>query len=135
MPENSTSFVMRNIQSSRSRMKSTLGNLYRLRTWVEYGFRQSKQELGWTNYRFTDFQEINKWWEIIFSAYWMVSSSSTVLCNLNQVFESVVDFTFHPQWSDKQGWKTTLNNFRLIIQPLILFWMITPWLEIFFNRS
>ncbi len=83
MPENSTSFVMRNIQSSRSRMKSTLGNLYRLRTWVEYGFRQSKQELGWTNYRFTDFQEINKWWEIIFSAYWMVSSSSTVLCNLN----------------------------------------------------
>ncbi len=66
-------------------MKSTLGNLYRLRTWVEYGFRQSKQELGWTNYRFTDFQEINKWWEIIFSAYWMVNSSSKVLCNLNQV--------------------------------------------------
>ncbi|MEN9520093.1 MAG: hypothetical protein RLZZ381_2681 [Cyanobacteriota bacterium] len=134
MPENSTSFVMTNIQSSRNKMKQQLGNLYGLRTWVEYGFRQCKQELGWTDYRFTNFREINKWWEIIFSAYWMVSSSSTVLCNSSQVSESVVDFTFHPQWSDREGWKTTLNNFRLIIQPTILFWMIMPWLDIFPNR-
>ena len=68
MPENSTSFVMTNIQATRSKMKKTLGNLYGLRTWVEYGFRQCKQELGWTDYRFTNFSEINKWWEIIFSA-------------------------------------------------------------------
>jgi hypothetical protein len=134
MAENSTSFVMTNIQLSRNKMKQQLGNLYGLRTWVEYGFRQCKQELGWTDYRFTNFREINKWWEIIFSAYWMVSSSSKVLCNSSQVSESVVDFTFHPQWSDREGWKTTLNNFRLIIQPTILFWMITPWLDIFPNR-
>ncbi len=89
MPENSTSFVMTNIQATRSQMKKTLGNLYRLRTWVEYGFRQCKQELGWTDYRFTNFSEINK----------------------------------------------SLNNFRLIIQPTILFWMIVPWLEVFPNRS
>lgn len=35
MPENSTSFVMTNIQATRSQMKKILGNLYGLRTWVE----------------------------------------------------------------------------------------------------
>ena len=135
MPENSTSFVMTNIQTTRSKMKQTLGNLYGLRTWVEYGFRQCKQELGWTDYRFTNFSEINKWWEIIFSAYWMISSYSQVLSNLNSVSQPVADFAIHPQWSDLRGWKSTLNNLRLIIQPTIVFWMIIPWLEVFPNRS
>jgi SRSO17 transposase len=145
MPENSTSFVMTNIQATRSKMKKQIGNLYGLRTWVEYGFRQCKQELGWTDYRFTNFSEIDKWWEIIFSAYWMVSSHSQVFCQLNKSSilsapsisspESVTNFALHQQWSDKKGWKTTLNNFRLIIQPTILFWMIVPWLDIFPNRS
>ena len=145
MPENSTSFIMTNLQETRSKMKKTLGNLYGLRTWVEYGFRQCKQELGWTNYRFTDFQEINKWWEIIFSAYWMISFHSQAFGNLNQSQalssskkaskESVSDFSLHQQWSNREGWKTTLNNLRLIIQPTVLFWMIVPWLDIFPNRS
>lgn len=145
MPSNSTSFIMTNIQTTRSQMKRQLGNLYGLRTWVEYGFRQCKQELGWTNYRFTNFAEINKWWEIIFSAYWMVSSHSPVFCNLNksqslsnsqlQTKDSTSNFTLHKQWSNKVGWKTTLNNLRLIIQPSILFSMILPWLDIFPNRS
>lgn len=145
MPENSTSFVMTNIQATRSKMKKTLGNLYGLRTWVEYGFRQCKQELGWTDYRFTNFQQINKWWEIIFSVYWMVSSYSKVFRNLNQSQssssfdtssnKSIANFSLHQQWSNKSGWKTTLNNLRLIIQPTIVFWMIIPWLNVFPNRS
>ncbi|BAZ52596.1 transposase [Nostoc sp. NIES-4103] len=36
MPENSTSFVMTNLQGD---LKKILGDLYGLRTWVEYGFR------------------------------------------------------------------------------------------------
>ena len=144
MPENSTSFVMTNLQLSRSKMKKQLGNLYGLRTWVEYGFRQCKQELGWTDYRFTNYQEINKWWEIIFSAYWMVSCSSKIFCELNksqslstkiQGRKSISSFDLHQQWSNQEGWKTTLNNLRLIIQPTIIFWMIIPWLDVFPNRS
>ena len=140
MPENSTSFVMTNIQTTRSKMKKTLGNLYGLRTWVEYGFRQCKQELGWTDYRFTNFAEINKWWEMIFSAYWMVSSHSRAFSNLNpsnapQLKKPIVDFGLHQQWSIETGWKATLNNFRLIVQPTILLWMISPWLDVFPNRS
>ena len=127
--------VMTNLQLSRSKMKKTLGNLYGLRIGREYGFRQCKQELGWTHYRFTDFQKIEKWWEIIFSAYWMVSSHSKVLCNLSLIQERVTDYSLHLQWSNKEGWNTTLNNLRLIIQPTIVFWMIIPWLDIFPNRS
>ena len=65
MPDNSTSFVMTNLQEKRSKLKKILGNLYGLRTWVEYSFRQCKQELGWTNYRLSNFKDIEKWWEII----------------------------------------------------------------------
>ena len=58
MPLNSTTFVMTNIQGN---IKKILGDLYGLRTWVEYGFRQCKKELGWTDYRFTNFQHIERW--------------------------------------------------------------------------
>ena len=92
----------------------------RLRTWVEYGFRQCKQELGWTDYRFTNWQKINKWWEIIFLAYWIVSSHSRVFRDLNQsevsstpkaqVKNPIYNFNLHQQWSNQGGLKTTLNN-------------------------
>ena len=42
LPENSTSFVMTNLQG---KIAKIVGNLYGSRTWVEYGFRQVKQEL------------------------------------------------------------------------------------------
>ena len=63
LPANSTSFVMTNLKGN---IKETLGNLYGLRTWIEYGFRQAKQELGWHDYRLTNFADIERWWEIIF---------------------------------------------------------------------
>jgi SRSO17 transposase len=66
MPENSTTYVMTNLQGN---LKKILGDLYGLRTWVEYGFRQCKQELGWTDYRFTNFQHIERWWELNFCVY------------------------------------------------------------------
>ena len=81
MPENSTSFVMTNLQG---KLKKTLGDLYELRTYVEYGFRQCKQELGWTNYRLTNFKDIERWWEIIFCVYTMISLNSPALLSLNQ---------------------------------------------------
>ena len=84
IPETLTSFVMTNLTEKRSQIKKTLGNLYGLRTWVEYGFRQCKQELGWTDYRLTDFQNIEKWWEIIFCVYLMISLNSEVFRSLNQ---------------------------------------------------
>ena len=81
MQENYNSFLRTNNQGS---FKKTLGNFYGLRTWVEYGFRQWKKELGWTDYRFTNFQHIERWWEIIFCVYTMISLNSPGLLPLNQ---------------------------------------------------
>ena len=140
MPENSTSFIMTNLQGN---LKKTLGDLYGLRTWVEYGFRQCKQELGWTDYRFTNFQHIERWWELIFCVYTMISLNSPALLGLNKSRQlepelpgnSSVDFSAHQQWNPESGWKNTLNNLRLIAQPLLLFWLIYPWLDIFLNSQ
>lgn len=79
LPENGTSFVMTNLQGTRTSLKKKIGNLYGQRTWVEYGFRQCKQELGWTDYRLTKAEDILKWWEIINSVYWMISMNTKPL--------------------------------------------------------
>lgn len=60
-----------------------------------------------------------------------------------------VDFSNHQQWNHDSGWKNVLNNLRLIVQPLLLFWLIYervsggiitpeishPWLDIFPNSN
>jgi SRSO17 transposase len=142
MPENSTSFVMTNLQNKISTIKKTLGNSYGLRTWVEYGFRQCKQELGWTDYRLTKFCEINKWWEIVMSAYLMISLNTPTWLSLNssepanlEIDKTNSDFSEHPQWNHQNGWKNILNNLRLVIQPTLLLGLISPWLDVFPNSS
>jgi len=140
MPENSTTFVMTNIQGN---LKNTLGDLYGLRTWVEYGFRSCKQELGWTDYRFTHFKDIERWWEIIFCVYTMISLNSPAFLALNQPHQiqterqksNSVDFSNHQQWNHASGWKNVLNNLRLVVQPLLLFCLVSPWLDIFRNSN
>lgn len=142
MPDNSTSFVMTNLTVTRNQIKKTLGNLYGLRTWVEYGFRQCKQELGWTDYRFTQFPVIEKWWEIIMSAYLMVSLNTQPFLSLQiksetkkETADSKNFLSIHPEWKYNNGWKNVLNNLRLIIQPTLLLWLLSPWLDIFPNTS
>lgn len=44
-----------------------------------------------------------------------------------------VDFSNHQQWNHDSGWKNIINNLRLIVQPLLLFWLIYPWVDIFPN--
>jgi len=67
--------------------------------------------------------------------------NSQAFLDLNQIHQSeteaqkniAVDFSNHKQWNHDCGWKNTLNNLRLIIQPLLVFWLIYPWLNIFQN--
>lgn len=54
-------------------LRHELGNLYGLRTWIEYGFKHIKNELGWADHRLTDYTAIERWWELVFSAYFMIS--------------------------------------------------------------
>lgn len=38
-----------------------------------YGYKQNKNKLGWIDYRLTDYRDIERWWELIFSAYLMIN--------------------------------------------------------------
>ena len=142
MPENSTSFVMTNLKHKPSELKKMIGNLYGLRTWVEYGFRQCKQELGWTSYRLTSCQDIERWWEIVMSVYLLVSAQAYgKKVSERERNESPTDREgevyrpSHAYWKDSSGWKSMLENLRLLIQPLVLLQLIFPWILEFPNRG
>jgi SRSO17 transposase len=126
LPENSTWFLMTHVPGIKY---SEVGNIYGLRTWVEYGLKQSKNELGWADFRLTHYPDIQKWWEIVCSTYLMVSLHSNVFSKSHSYILQI--FAEHPLWDEKFGWKNILNNLRLIVQPIILFNLIKPWLNVF----
>ena len=134
LPQNSTWFIMTLVPGIKYK---EVGNLYGLRNWVEYGLKQSKNELGWADFRVTNYSQIQKWWEIVMSTYLMVSLHSQVLNKtqgqgINEPTDPVVTkFQKHDWWDFGQGWKNLLNNLRLIIQPYQFFNLLKPWLRVF----
>jgi len=128
LPENSTWYVMSRYPGLTPR---DVGNFYGLRTWVEYGLKQSKNELGWADYRLTHYPDIERWWEIVCSAYLMVSLHSQQMLPATSQFKLKSKLASHPWWDDGKGWKNILNNLRLLIQPFTLFNLIYPWLTVF----
>jgi Transposase DDE domain len=143
-PPDSTWLIMTNLPGT---IKKTVGNIYGLRTWIEYGFKQSKNELGWADFRLTASKDIEKWWELVCSAYLMVSLQSPVF-NTPCIFTSTTaaasaekkaeskqtdheKFSQHKWWDYGQGWKNLLKNLRLIIQPSVYYSLISPWLSVF----
>jgi len=134
LPVNSTWYVMTKIP--RVKYKE-VGNIYGLRNWIEYGLKQSKNELGWADFRLTDYTQIQKWWEIVMSAYLLVSLHSQKLGiaegkGIHDSTEPVVSkFRQHQWWDEGQGWKNLLNNLRLVMQPYQLFNLLKPWLRVF----
>ena len=118
-----------------------IGQLYGIRTWVEYGLKQSKNELGWADFRVTKYAQIEKWWEIVMSAYLMVSLHSAPKLplrisrrrdRLNLSLSSIpVKFQENQLWDFDPGWKNLLNNLYLIVQPFICFNLIKYWLKVF----
>lgn len=126
LPSNSTWYVMSKYPEITPR---EVGNYYGLRTWVEYGLKQSKNELGWADFRVTNYRQIERWWEIICSVYLMVSLHSEQLHG--SLTQSESQLSLHPWWDSGKGWNNLLNNLRLIVQPFILFNLIKPWLLVF----
>jgi SRSO17 transposase len=133
-PKNQTWYVMTNITGE---IEHKLGNLYGFRNWIEYAFKQAKNELGWADFRVTDYSQIEKWWEVVMSAYLMVSCQAQKregTAPPEEKPESDVEppvFSKHKWWDFEKGWKSTLNNLRLIIQPYVFFNLINPWLLVF----
>lgn len=134
LPSASTWMVMTHVENISYKQ---VGDLYGLRNWVEYGFKQCKNELGWADFRVTDYAAIEKWWEVIMSAYLMVAlhtppmrPDGTVPPELS-ASPVVSAFTTHCQWCEGTGWKDWLNNLRLIVLPWVSANRLRPWLKVF----
>ncbi|MEO1523465.1 MAG: IS701 family transposase [Cyanobacteria bacterium J06633_2] len=126
LPENATSFVM---VAAPAIKLNEIGDSYGFRTWIEYGLKQAKDALGWADFRLTHYDQIEKWWELVMSAFLMVSLFADAFndsCPLSHQ-----QFVQHPWWESQSGWKNHLNNLRLIIQPLICFNWLKQWLKVF----
>jgi SRSO17 transposase len=141
-------YIMTNLEGN---VQRELAQLDSLRTWIEYGFKQVKNELGWADYRLTDYARIERWWEIIFSTYLLVSiqaqnfqswaedETPSAPSGLTFPPQLLTHFPQHPWWEEGGTWKSALNNIRLVIQPYLFYNLLGPWLEIFqipgFRRS
>ena len=134
LPANSTWDVMTRVAGIDYK---EVGNLYGMRNWVEYGLKQSKNELGWADFRVTDATQIEKWWEVVCCAYVMVTLHAAVLksddTDWGGIAQQVLEdkFAEHDWWDEGQGWKNILNNLRLIVQPFLFWNLIKPWLKLF----
>jgi len=134
LPDNSTSFVMSNIPHLKY---SNVGNIYGERTWVEYGFRPCKYELGWGDFRLTHYPHIERWWEMICTAYLLVTlMASPFISSASQPptpsEEILIEASHqHPHWDSNKNGKSRLNNLRLLLLPLMCFNLILSWLEVF----
>jgi len=128
MPENSTWYVMTEIPG----LNYKDVGIY-MAVGVEYGLNQSK--MNWDGQiSLTQYQDIEKWWEIVCSAYLLVSLFADLKRNLENAtkdFGSKVREHLEEQWDEGTGWKNWLNNLRLISLPFLCFNLILPWLKVF----
>ncbi len=132
LPDTSTWSVMSHLDEQRDHFDQ-IGNLYGLRTWVEYGFKQCKDKLGWADYRVTHYAQIERWWEIVSSAYLMVSLQFEGLNSDNASPQEpfLEKFRAHACWQSSSSWTSRFHNLQLIIQPYIYFFLLKPWLSVF----
>ncbi len=137
LPAESTWYIMTNLEGA---IRTTVGNTYGLRTWIEYGFKQAKNELGWADFRVTDYASIERWWELVCCAYLLVSLQSAVFQQDDDasghsqpatVTAPPERFAEHRWWDPGQGWKNILNNLRLVLQPYVFHCLLLPWLLLF----
>jgi SRSO17 transposase len=133
------------------KIEATVGNTFGLRTWVEYGFKQRKDDLGWADDRVTDSASSERWWELVMSASTLVSLQTPDSAALGHVAAppppppppaaeapapdaAGVDdgalLEAHPAGDTRTGWKHHLTTLRLLLQPYICSCLLLPWLHV-----
>ena len=113
-------------------IERTVGNTFGLRTWIEYGFKHAKDELGWADYRVTDAASIERWWELVMCAYLLVSLQAPALALTppDEPAPAPVAARQHPAWTEDASWKHRLTNLRLLLQPFVCACLLLPWLRL-----
>jgi SRSO17 transposase len=135
-PPESTWQLMTNLPG---KIEYSVGNTFGLRTWIEYGFKQAKDELGWADFRLTDAASIERWWELVLCAYLFVSLHAPVFAlretaaapHLPAPSAPPLTTLPHPAWTDDASWKHRLDNLRLLLQPFICACLLLPWVRLY----
>ncbi len=144
LPRDTTWEIMTNLSGT---IERSVGNTFGLRTWIEYGFKQAKDELGWADYRLTDAASIERWWELVLCAYLLVSLQAPVFAVPAGEAEGEGGALStseappapaapqppiqHPAWTDDASWKHRLTNLRLLLQPFVCACLLLPWLRVY----
>ncbi|MEN9261527.1 MAG: hypothetical protein Q6L60_11240 [Thermostichus sp. HHBFW_bins_43] len=74
-----------------------------MRGWIEYGPKQSKDELGWAEYRLAHYQDIEKWWELMYHALLLVGfigDGNRKNKTRSREEESREEFRNNPRWEE-----------------------------------
>ncbi len=138
LPPETTWDLMTNLPG---KIAQTVGNTFGLRTWIAYGFKHAKDDLGWADYRVTDAASIERWGELVMSAYTLVSLQSLAGAAHDQPTTAPpaaapaaptppIPLETHPAWDAGTGWKHHLNNLRLLLQPYVCTCLLLPWLQL-----
>ncbi len=132
LPKETTWDIMTN---QPGKIERTVGNTFGLRTWVEYGFKHAKDDLGWADYRLTDYASIERWWELVMSAYTLVSLQTlTDAARADNAAVPLSDIPAplqeHPDRDTGVGWKHHRNNLRLLLQPYVCSCLLIVWLPL-----
>ncbi|HTL88213.1 MAG TPA: hypothetical protein VL134_02355, partial [Leptolyngbya sp.] len=84
-------------------------------------------------YRVTQYAQIERWWEIVSSAYLLVSLQFGGLSSDNNFSSDPLleKFQEHSCWQRSSSWTSRLHNLRLVVQPYVCFCWLKAWLSIF----
>lgn len=127
-PANETSFVRTNLSG-----EGWLGHLpdaYGRRTWVEAAFRNQKTELGWHDWRLTRWEHIERWYEMVLSAYLLVSREAFRRVKESPKAEGDSD-EVAPLTKDSRPpqsrWCDALAEIRCWVKPLEAVMILLSW--------
>jgi len=109
-----------------------IGNLYGLRTWIEYGFTVQRPT-GRADYRVTQYVQIERWWEIVSSAYLMVSlqfwaRGSHLLQYDEDQLDLLTRFRQHRYWNEPRVKRRQQRS--IADSTVYLLCSIKPWLSV-----
>lgn len=136
-PAEQTSFVMTDL--AEPDLPAGLADAYGRRTYVEESFRHMKTELGWHDWRMTAWAHIERWYEVVSSAFALISlealrradvaavvGASTPQAEAGAAQEAAVRVP--PSWRGLARVKHTLEDMRGFAQAVGAAVLLGVWL-------
>ena len=136
-PAERTSFVMTNL--AEADLPAGLADAYGRRTYVEEGFRHMKTELGWHDWRLTAWAHVERWYELVLSAFALVSLEALRRADVAGAVEAPAPQPgtgntreaagrFPPFWRGVARVKHTLEDLRGFVQAVGAAVLLGVWL-------